>query len=124
MQYTDGNPKEQILSEASGRNLRRQLTVCGGDDSHIDLCRRRGSKPGDFALLNHAQKFDLCRQWQLAEFVQEQRASVRCFEVALSSAASTRESASLMSEEFRLHEFGRNRAAIHCNERLSTPCTS
>src|SRR5439155_14326733 len=73
----------QVLAKRALFNHRIEIAVSGGDDSYVDLVRRRCADLLDFALLNQAQDPDLQFEGHLADFVKEQCAPIGYFNLAL-----------------------------------------
>ena len=59
-----------------------QVAVGRGDDAHVDRHRRAAADAVDGAFLQHPKDLRLCRETQIADFVEEQRALVGGFEFA------------------------------------------
>jgi hypothetical protein len=53
-----------------------------GNDADINLCSAYNSELLDFSLLDEPQQFNLKLQGQFADFVQEERTSIRQFDSA------------------------------------------
>ena len=94
-----------------------QMAVRGGHDSHVHFDRPLSADANQLGLLDHAQQADLRRECELADFVEEQRAAVGLLEPALAPGHRTGEGALLVAEQFRIDEFGRNRATVDAAER-------
>ena len=72
----------QVRPEPPGCDLRRQVTVGGGEYPHVDPCGPIRAHPLDLALLQHAQQLRLDGERQFTDLVEEQRAAVRDLELA------------------------------------------
>ena len=73
---------KEVFAEPAGFHIGDQVAVGGGDDAHVDLDGLASADRLDLALLQRAQQFDLRRERQLADFVEEQRAAVGLDEFA------------------------------------------
>ena len=92
----------------------------GTDKANID--RFFDGRP-DFpnsTLLDRPQQFDLHRQRQFCNFIEEQGSAGRSLKESLPIALGSGESALAVTEELGLHQSFRNRAAIYGDERLLT----
>ena len=69
-------------------------------------------------LLQHTQYFHLHVKWHIANFIQEQGASLCHLETPYPSRNSTRERAFFMTEEFAFQQFRRNGAAVNGHKGL------
>jgi hypothetical protein len=72
----------QVAAERARFDRRLQVAIGRRDQAHIDRDGRVAAEPFDLALLQHAQQFHLNQGRDVADFVQEQRAAVRRFELA------------------------------------------
>jgi hypothetical protein len=68
-------------------------------------------------FLQHPQNLDLQRRTHLGDFVEKQGAAPGQFKPALARIERPGERAPFMAEQLALHQFARNRAAIHRDER-------
>ena len=82
-----------------------------------------GTDRTDRLLLNGTQKLDLHGQRQIGNFVEKQRAALRCLKQTLLIATGAREASLHMAKELALHEFARDRTAVHGHEGLFAPWT-
>src|SRR5215468_1295444 len=64
-------PIVEILAEAAGRHLGRQVAVGGRDDLAVEATVARVAEPLERARLQHAQQLDLERRLELADLVEE-----------------------------------------------------
>ncbi len=97
-------PVIEILAESPLGDLFQQVARAGGDDARVDVADRRFACMSEFTILKHLQQPHLERRRQRLDFVQQQRATVRCREAALAGRAamrahqwSAREGAQLMN---------------------------
>src|SRR5690349_9630534 len=70
---------EQVFAEITGRNLVFKVFVGGGDETNVDGNRLIGADRREPLLIECTQDFGLSFQAHVADFVQEQRSSVRLF---------------------------------------------
>src|SRR5262249_62026548 len=70
------------------------------------------------ALLEHAEELGLDLERHLADLVEEERAAVGELEAAGPRRHRAREGAALVAEELALRQRGRDRRAVHLDERL------
>ena len=89
----------------------------GGDDADADADWALTADADHFAVLHDAQQAHLRGERQLADFVEEQRATVGLLEPALPPRLRAGEGAGLVPEELRVDQLGSNRAAVHAAER-------
>jgi hypothetical protein len=81
--------------------------VSGGYDAHIDPDRRALAELGDFTFLQHAEQLDLCVEGKLADFIEEECASIRGFNAAGLAGERTDEGAACVAEELGFDEVRR-----------------
>ena len=72
----------QILPEIAGVGGLLEIQVCRGDDADVDADVLFTTQAVEGPLLEHVEELDLVVLTELADFVQEQRAVVRGFELA------------------------------------------
>jgi hypothetical protein len=72
----------EVFAETTLADGLHQVHVGGGDHPHVHLNGLARADAGDFALLQHAQQFDLKRQAKLADFIEQQGAALRRLEPA------------------------------------------
>ena len=90
---------EEIRAKRPGRDRGLEITVGCGNDSHIRFQRPGAAHALELALLQHAQQRALSLRWQLADLVQEDRATFRQFEAPDSPLHRARERALFVTEE-------------------------
>ena len=81
----DGNDVQaliQVFAEGAILEGGAQVAVGGGEQAHVDLDGAGAAEALEFALLQHAQEFDLGGGRHVADFVEEERALVGEFELA------------------------------------------
>ncbi len=78
----DAETVVQVRTEAAGGRGRFEILIRGGDDPHVDGHGRRTADTLHLAVLQDPQELRLCLWRQVANFVEEQRASMRNLELA------------------------------------------
>src|SRR4030095_9063641 len=94
----------EILAKLSLSHFFRQISVGGGNQANIGIQRFVATDPLVLSFLNRPQQFALKFNWNFADFVQEQSASVREFEAPDAVMESAGECAFHVPEEFTLEE--------------------
>ena len=116
----DTQTKIEVGPEFAGLALPEQVFVGRRYDAHIDHDRLGVAEARDDAVLEHAQELRLHVDRHLADFVQEQGATVGKLQLSdLAAAPGARERAVPVSEEFGFEELARNRSAIYRDERAA-----
>src|SRR5690348_5477678 len=95
----DRQPEEEVLAKALGRDLRTQSTVRGGDEPHVDLDRSRSTHPFEALLFERTQDLGLQRDREVADFVEEERATVGHLELARLACGSAGKRPLLVTEQ-------------------------
>ena len=114
-------PVIQVFAEAAGGNFRLEVTVGRGDHPHVDRYRTRGTHRVNGALLQYPQQLNLQFQRQIADFVQEDGATVGQFKSAHPVGNRTGEGALAMAKKFALQQFLWNGSAIDRDEISAGP---
>ena len=114
--WHDVKPVIEILTETSGADFLHGVTVRGADEPHIDPLDLGRTDRAVGASLHKAQQFDLHVERHFADFVKEQRATIRQFGRTLAIRRGPGKSTFDMAENFRLQQVARNRAAVKGNE--------
>src|SRR5262249_7915238 len=107
----------QILAEAPRLDGGFQILVRRGDDARVRPNGVAPTDPGELALLEHAEQLRLESERQLADLVEEERASRRRLELADAPLGRPGEGAALVAEELALEELVRDRGAVERDER-------
>src|SRR5690606_6869748 len=89
----------------------------GRDNAYVYVNGRVSADPLDEPILKHPQKANLGFQRKLADFIEKQRSAIGPFKPALARLLRSRKTSLFVSEQLRVDEFRRNRAAVHANER-------
>src|SRR5262245_19257645 len=114
-------PVEQIPPESALAHFLEQVAVGGGDHPHIDVDRSCTAEPLDRAALEHAQELRLKLERQFADFVEENRPTVRQFESARLACMRAGERSALPSKELAFNQRRRHRRAVDDGQRLLAP---
>ena len=88
-------------------------------DVHLDPLV--AAELGELGVLQHVQQLGLQRRLHLADLVEHQRAGVRLLELADARGRGAGEGAALVPEQLALEELGRQRRAVHLDERPVAP---
>ena len=98
-----------------------EIAVGGGDDPDVDPDVVLAAEPGELAVLQHLEQLRLQRKAHVADLVEEHRAVVGELELAGLVLDRAGERAALEAEQLRLEQLGRQRRAVHLDERLVAP---
>ena len=107
----------EVLAEAPGLDLLREVAIGGGDHAHVDLDGRRGAHRLDLAVLQHAQHLGLGARRHVADLVEEDGAAVGGDELADLLAHRAGEAALLVAEELGLDQLLGDRRAVDLDQR-------
>jgi hypothetical protein len=118
LEWKDGETVVEIKTEISVYHPLLKIAVRGCDDPGID--------PGDvvipdaleLAALEEAKELGLNGEWEFANLVKEERASVGGFDAAGAGLDGPGESAAGVAEEFGFEKRLRNRGAVEHGKRL------
>ena len=113
----DVEPEVEVLAEAAGGDGIAEVAVGGGHHAHVDVPRLRRAHSLHLAVLEHAQQLGLELGRDLADLVEEERAAVGALEAAGAGLERSGERAALVAEELALEHAGRERRAVHGDER-------
>ena len=92
------------------------MYVGGGHNAHVGVFHLVGAHFPVFSALEYAQQQGLAFQWQLRNLVQEERAAVGLLKIALAGIHGPGERAFHVAEEFRIHQFLGQGAAVDHKE--------
>jgi len=112
---------EQVLAEASGRDLFSQATIRRGEHADIERHRRTGAEPLHLTLLQHAQQLGLQADGHLRDLVEQQRAALRLAELPRVRGERAGKCTALPAEQQRLEHGLRDGRAVHRDERPAGP---
>ena len=110
----------QVFAEFPAPDRLVELYVGGGHDADVRVFHLVGAHLPVLSALQHPQQQRLGLQRKLRDLVQEKRAAVGLFEVAFPGVYRAGERAFHMAEEFRVHQFAGQGAAVH-GEKASLP---
>src|SRR5580700_3179053 len=116
-QWRDTNRKHiqaivQVHPESSFRCHVLKMLIRRRDDPRIDSSGMRASEPFELLLLDRAEELGLQFDWQIADFVEKQRAAVGRLEAAHAGCHSAGKRASLIPEHLALEQRSGNRRAV------------
>src|ERR1700722_2374668 len=92
---------EEIRAESTICLCDVQIAIRCGNNANIDLYQCFSANPFELSFLQNPQERDLGIQWQLAHFIQKERATVRQLEAAYTAFGCARECPLFMTEQFR-----------------------
>src|SRR6267154_5241614 len=115
----DVEPVKQILPECSCGNRFRQVAVGRRQEADVHVNRVAVAHALDLVILKDAEQGDLGFRRQIADFVEENRATVGGFESPQTSLQRARERALLVAKELRRDERRRDGCAVYPNEGAS-----
>ena len=120
-QFDDGPADAviKILAEMFFAQGGGQILVGGGDEPHIHFDGIIGTQAGDLPVLQDTQQLGLHRQGHVADFIQEERASVGILKAALTVAAGVGVSALDVAEELVLQRPFIHACAVERDEALA-----
>src|SRR5262249_1938578 len=107
----------EVLAEASGRDLGREIAIGRRHDPHVHPTRARAADALDLALLQDAHELPLEVVRDLADLVEEERAAVGRLEAPDAIIRGAVEGAADVTEELAREELARDRCAAHLHER-------
>src|SRR5262245_63235437 len=96
-----------------------QVAVGRGQDARVGADDAGAAEPLELTLLQHAQEFGLRRWAHLRNFVEEQGAAGRLFELTWLALHRAGERAALVAEQLGLEQLLRKRGAIERDERAA-----
>ena len=107
-----GQAIKQVFAELAFADELAQILVRSADDAHIDGNFLPSTQALDHPLLQKAQQFDLQRQRNVADFVEEERPAMRQLDLAFGHFDCTSERALFMPEQLTLDQAFRDRRAV------------
>ena len=114
----DVQPEEEVFAELPVGDGLLEVAVGRGDDPHVDANVVLAAEPRELAVLQHLQQLGLQREAHVADLVEEHRAVVGELELAGLVLDRAGERAALEAEQLRFEQLGRQRGAVHLDERL------
>ena len=113
----DGEAVEEVGAKRAAVDLGREIAVRRGDDADVGGDDLRRAETADLAGLDGAQELGLDVEWELADLVAEERATVCGFEHAHRGFAGAGECALLVAEDLIFEELLGDRGAVEHDER-------
>ncbi len=113
----DVEPVEEVFAEPAGGDGLGEDEIGGGDDAAIGLDRVRSADSLESAVLKHAQQLGLHSQGHLADFVEEQSASLGQLEPAFLLAIGAGEGPAFVAEELALEQVLRQGRTVDGDQR-------
>ena len=117
----DVEPKEEVFTKLAIGDRLFEVAVGRRDDADVHPYVVLTAEPGELAVLEHLQQLGLERRRHLADLVKKHRAVVGELELAGLLLDRPGKGAALEAEQLRLEQFGRQRCAVHLDERLVAP---
>src|SRR5690349_14177360 len=109
---------EEILAEATGGHLGREIPVRRRDPAHVRLDRAAAAHALEAPLLEHAQELRLKLGTELAHLVEEERAALGELELPAAPRDRPCKRAFLVPKELALEQVLGERRAVHGDKRL------
>src|SRR5690606_12313418 len=95
----DIDPVPEILAKRPCAHHRPEVTMRGGDNTHVDAQGTRAANALEHAVLEHTQQANLRRQRKLADLVEEQGSAVRSLEPTATLRRRAGETAALVAKQ-------------------------
>src|SRR5438552_15778575 len=111
-QRDDFQPVVQVFAKAAVPDGRRQIAVRRGNESNVGALRAVAAQALVLALLQHAQQLGLHDERQLADLVEEERATARGLDAPRTGPIGPGERAALMAEELALQQLALEHSAV------------
>jgi hypothetical protein len=121
VQGEDAQAIVEVLSESALPDGAGQIHVGRGEDTDVDLDRAVAAHRLEATLLQDPEQLRLKLDGQLADLVEQERASVGHLEAARAIAVRSREGALDVTEELALQQAGGDGRAVDRRERLVRP---
>ena len=116
-QLEHGKAVVQVLAKPALGHGAVQILIGRGDDLHVEADFTFAADPANDFILDGGEQFGLQVQRQFAQFVEKQRTAVGLFKQAAAARPGAGKCTCLVAEQFGLHQFMRNRSAIHLHQR-------
>src|SRR5690606_7678509 len=107
---------QEIFAEAALADFRANIAVGTGDQLKVAAALLVGSDRIEDFVLDRAQQHGLFLQTELADFIEEEDATVRLLEVPAPTLGRARKGALDVSKESRHGSVAANRRAVHVDE--------
>ena len=111
----------EVLAESPGGDFVGEVAIGGRDHPHVDGDRLVVADPHDHPFLQRAKDFGLRRQREVADLIEEERATICRLESPRLIGDRARERPFDVAEELTLHQFAGNRGTVHFDERAVLP---
>ena len=102
----------------SGARTFLEILVGRGDHPHVDANRRLTTDAIELTFGEYSQQPRLQRRRHVADFIEKQRTAIGLFEAATPQAVGAGERTFLVTEKFRLEQFGWNRRGVKRDKRF------
>ena len=109
-------PVVKVFAKRSIFERGAQVAVGGSQKPNVDLDGARAAQALEFALLQHAEKFDLDGGRHVSDFIKEERAFVGEFEFARLAGGGSGERSFFVAEKFALQKIFRDGGAVDLDE--------
>src|SRR5437870_3841240 len=96
----DGQPVIEILAKRSLLDGFFQFNIGGSDDAYIHTTRCSITEGCEFPLLDYTKQTDLSFRWNVTDFIEKNRPTIRNFEKPFFRGDGTRESTARVAKEF------------------------
>src|SRR6266478_9954158 len=100
LNWKNVEPVKKVTSEHACSDSRLQVTIGSSNHANIRSDRSSSTDTFEFMFLQNTQESDLGLGWELADFVEEDRAAFSQFKAPYASLSCPREGAFLMAEQF------------------------
>src|SRR5688572_15329851 len=110
-------PVVEVFAERTGADHRVEVGVRRADDAHLHLALFVRAEPLEASGLEYAQELHLAVRREVADLVEEERAAVGGFELALACTRRAGVRADFCAEQLRFEELGWERTAVERDER-------
>src|SRR5205085_12172519 len=107
----DGHHRQtvvKVLAKSSLAHSLFEIDVGRRDDANVDSSRCRVTQRSELAFLNHAQQSYLRFRWNVADFIEKDRAAISNLEQSFLGGDRAGKRAARMAEQLRFKQLGRN----------------
>ncbi len=118
------DPIEEIGAEASALDLGTQVTVGSAHQAYVDAPLTLPAESAYAPGLEDPEQTRLKIEWELRDFIEEQRSFVRLLEGATVSVGRSGKRTPFVTKELALDELARKAASVERNERTAAPRAS
>ena len=113
---------EVVAKRASGDEL-LEVSMRGGDDTHVDVDALWAAEPLDLTLLEHSEQLHLNVCGKVTNLVEKIVEPIRQFESSGLPRQRSGERSALTAEQLAFDERRGNRRAVDTHHRMRAPCT-